>query len=68
MLDFIRGLMKVFKQYVDDKFISINNDIDSIKNPSDMDALALVAEVGFVEPAMNNGYVLTDAKGTIYTF
>ena len=36
--------------------------------PSDVDALALVTEVGFVEPAANNGYILTDAKGTIYTF
>lgn len=35
--------------------------------PSEMDALMLVSEVGFVEPAQNNGSILTDNNGAIYT-
>ena len=35
--------------------------------PSEMEALALVTEIGFVEPVTNNGYVLTDENGAIYT-
>lgn len=41
--------------------------VDSII-PSEMDALALVTEVGFVNPVANNGNIFTDAEGNIYTF
>lgn len=35
--------------------------------PTDDDALALSVEMGLIEPIENNGYVLTDANGVIYT-
>ena len=35
--------------------------------PTDDDALALSIEMGLIEPIENNGYVLTDANGVIYT-
>ena len=40
--------------------------VDSIVPTAD-DALALVAEIGFVNPSSNDGYVFTDENGAIYT-
>lgn len=36
--------------------------------PTSDDAVALLAEAGFVEPASNNGYVFTNEDNVIYTF
>ena len=34
---------------------------------SELEALALVTEMGFVEPAVNNEFIFTDENGAIYT-
>lgn len=46
---------KVVKEYVDSLI------------PTDEQAIELAAEMGLIEPAMNNGYILTDENGVIYT-
>lgn len=38
-----------------------------LQAPSEMEALALVTEIGFVEPAINNGNIFVDENGAIYT-
>ena len=43
-----------------------NNTIQDSIFPSEMDALVLVAEIGFIEPVSNNGYVFTDNNEAIY--
>ena len=40
--------------------------VDSLAS-SELEALALVTEMGFVEPAVNNEFIFTDANGAIYT-
>ena len=35
--------------------------------PSDIEGLALVTELGFVEPAVNNGHIFIDKDGSILT-
>lgn len=59
MKETLRTILEGIKHYTDSR-------IDPLCLTSD-DALELAAEMNLVEPAGNNGYVLTDANGVIYT-
>lgn len=66
--DYIRNKPEnlITSEEVQLKFDEAKAYTDSLIPTSD-DALALSYEMGLVEPAVNNGYVLVDANGVIYT-
>lgn len=47
--------------------INFNQIVFEVNVPTNDDALEMLAETGIVDPATNDGYILTDADGVIYT-
>ena len=70
LMKILETIVSSLKIYIDKVDRNVDEKINEINKqiPTENDAVMLVAELGFVEPVMNDGFVLTGKDGTIYTF